>query len=1016
MALAQDILDKLKVRYDAFVKDHPELLNKRRGQITEFVPIAKRLLLATLGRPDLSAAHLSSLIAVLSANASSALLLERIPTLVADNDEKDAILDALTETEHRGLTRMAKSSVGRRNDQEVAAISAFVLGVQGLKSSTEAVDHVKRFDERGIPEFKSGVYSPWLYYMRPDLFPISNGAVNESLEDIGAPVSYPELVGTLPDLLGAIGEHDAGVLDRVLYANNEEASVAVVKDLRKIKWLKEIRREDWELFLDACKRLLTEIGIGRDDQRLNFNVPDGPKKRVHLTLGNRLHLGMGLDGKQPFIIILLKPLASDRYPEVPLQSVPNGTFNKPECEHWRLSLDEATRHLSTLGHELVECALENRKGDKSNYRMHHVHELYRLAMEPDFRKQALDYLLDGTGTWPGRTIADERTQAAVILAYLVEGKDQRAIEREIMGLYADGTGIGREAGRVLSSFDIGESKKRALVGNSIASEYATASVKYKRGLDLLAKYYPHFKQGSSEPKSMELNTIYYGPPGTGKTFRAREHMEAVAVEKEQTPSKVLSGAATFWHLAPGIGGHMWERLKAQDRLGYQWCAKSFGDLREVQDTDPKEKNRAIVRRFAEVSEGDYLCVISGRKFMGIARVLTDYDPAEALKGEFEFQTLPVEWIEKFATPQLLNASNTSAFVRIGNRRWDSFVAALGREGLVIGKEGSEQQGGLERTKFITFHQSFAYEDFIEGIKPITVEPDEESEEDRSQGPTVVYEVRPGKFKLACEAAARLANYKDLQECIGDSREGRREKLRVALPYYLIIDEINRGNVAAAFGELITLLEPDKRLGGDNELTVQLPYSPSTELFGVPINLHVIGTMNTADRSVEALDTALRRRFCFEECPSEPNELKNEKVRGVDLTELLTKLNARIEMLLDRDHHIGHSYFMNWAEKDKAGKEKPMSEDEKEVKLRAVFKKNIIPLLQEYFYGDPVKVGMVLGAPFVRLLPVKEVMFAQDFKVEDIDAKPRYEFIDPTTVKDGKYLVPIAAFEKLAKGE
>lgn len=248
-------------------------------------------------------------------------------------------------------------------------------------------------------------------------------------------------------------------------------------------------------------------------------------------------------------------------------------------------------------------------------------------------------------------------------------------------------------------------------------------------------------------------------------------------------------------------------------------------------------------------------------------------------------------------------------------------------------------------RFTTFHQSYGYEEFIEGIKPNLSDKSDKknSEEDNpnlsdsseeiklnfrdSDKKEISYKIAEGVFKECCKKAERESENN----------------------FVFIIDEINRGNISKIFGELITLIEDSKREGELEAMSVILPYSK--EKFSVPKNVYILGTMNTADRSISLMDTALRRRFEFIEMMPDEDLLDKVVVEeDIKIHKMLKIMNQRIEALYDREHTLGHAFFMP-----------PKNEEKVTInQLESIFKNKIIPLLQEYFYEDYEKIMLVLG--------------------------------------------------------
>lgn len=364
---------------------------------------------------------------------------------------------------------------------------------------------------------------------------------------------------------------------------------------------------------------------------------------------------------------------------------------------------------------------------------------------------------------------------------------------------------------------------------------------------------------------MAENVIYYGPPGTGKTYLLQSMMSDYIdyqVSDQQVKDAYVQNTKD-WILIAMI------------------MLQNHGKMRPTE----------IQQKIDSLSLGKRVNVLS---------VLEEHNMDVSMLGVR--RTPPCVFFECEGGTWYVNR------IRIQQDMPDFFERFLGTSDVD------------RRYAFVTFHQSFSYEDFIEGIRPEYVK----------ETNSIDYSPKPGVFKTLCTEATKHPEKE----------------------YAIFIDEINRGNISEIFGELITLIELDKRKGMANELSATLPYSK--EPFVVPSNVNMFGTMNSADKSVGAIDIALRRRFKF--IPMVPdskiisdellmNGVDPEDVDGINVPKLFDTMNSRIELLLDRNHMLGHALFMSVRSR---------------ADIIAVMRDKVVPLLEEYFFSDLQKIQLVFN--------------------------------------------------------
>ena len=462
-----------------------------------------------------------------------------------------------------------------------------------------------------------------------------------------------------------------------------------------------------------------------------------------------------------------------------------------------------------------------------------------------------------------------------------------------------------------------------------------------------------------------LNTILYGPPGTGKTYNTVNYAVAICENKsiEDVQSEECEKVL-----------HRYNELKKEGRIAFTTFHQSFGYEEFIEGIKPiVGDEKKDIGYTIEAGIFKKFCVTAGKKAIIAAKNMPDVSNAKVwcvlldkrgvsdLKKKcFEEGSIRIGWdkepetittdtvgLNEMARRVLLNFQDE---MDIGDiivtQRSNKTIDGIG---IVMGDYEYVKEEGLwprkRKVKWLMIGKEIDITELNAGIKL-----------DRKS----VYPLD----RISADKILSLVN------------NPKEVALKTEMkPFVFVIDEINRGNISKIFGELITLIEDTKREGKVEQASAVLPYSG--EFFSVPSNVYILGTMNTADRSIALMDTALRRRFQFVEMMPDTNILKNITVEGVEIAPILEKINERITFLYDREHTIGHAFFIKLIDSPDINT------------LGSIFEKSIIPLLQEYFYEDYQKIQLVLGDNHkvdvsTKFIKDEEVKVAEIFKGDATD--------------------------------
>ncbi|MDT8338342.1 MAG: AAA family ATPase [Sulfurimonas sp.] len=470
-------------------------------------------------------------------------------------------------------------------------------------------------------------------------------------------------------------------------------------------------------------------------------------------------------------------------------------------------------------------------------------------------------------------------------------------------------------------------------------------------------------------QTQPLNQILYGPPGTGKTYNTINKALEIIFEKED------------------------KNIEFYDFIFDKTLKITYKNA--LVDKDEEYKRRVLKGIFEHYVEAKQIEFVTFHQSYGYEEFVEGIKAKTTDKGiEYKIEPGVFKKLSKQAKENYEN-SQKSLEKLIQEKSLQQKIEQFLNDSLEEQRDFTKTKGGKFKIKDIRDTSLFIFtEDSNYNENILELDIDElfkilDSDIDFKTSRQLAKDVF-GINNQRQKDTYYFSMYKEFQKQKFDVVE--EEKVEEPLKnHILIIDEINRGNISKIFGELITLIEPSKRIGADEEIKVKLPYS--NDDFGVPSNLYIIGTMNTADRSIALMDTALRRRFDFEEMmPCTElldgieilNQVQNDG-KKINIKAMLEKINKRVEYLYDRDHTIGHAYFMSLKDNPSLGE------------LESIFRNKIIPLLQEYFYDDWEKIQLVLGDN-QKEENYQFIKIKKDYDISKLFGNSSHELLDNDEIK------------------